>query len=564
MLLVAISFAVAVIGHGVGVGMSMGSYYDVSFAVPGGGGWDGIGDLDVGDDERRSSFRPTRRHPSIEYRIDDGGGGSSNRIDDDGGGDVASSSSYRSPRPDDVRISFELHDPKTAPLTNVFNPHVLCPLGMVKIGRNKPTGQNRTGGGLPPSLVRADVVDVGGERRDRKNGTSRVPPSGRVLDLTVSMSTDLKVLFVGDSVMVQLAQAVDEFFGGRELGSRTVLRETWTGHDGQSVVAPTRGGGVSAMWRMTGLISTANRGKAPAPSGGGGWDDADIERFLSHSYYRLPTSTTGGGGSSSSWREERPPTMGDTDDGDNSRMIAVVGNFDAVVFRVMHGWMEFDEITHDRLVEAVELSHALLGATSVVLMTVPFTNNVKTPEDMDRVNEINNDIRRIARTWHTRTTTNGVDGLRHVLVLEYGTYVNHVIWSNARHLNYTVTHPLDASPAIFDSEGPKFLLDRLDEGGKFPPSAPMVCSSTPNRGKCDRNSLFRDGMHVCPDALASRYAAGVACLLGCVYNRRGPKSARVEGRIRTCETECNEQFLSVMPVEESWIDTHTTLASFSD
>ena len=41
MLLVAISFAVAVIGHGVGVGMSMGSYYDVSFAVPGGGGWDG-------------------------------------------------------------------------------------------------------------------------------------------------------------------------------------------------------------------------------------------------------------------------------------------------------------------------------------------------------------------------------------------------------------------------------------------------------------------------------------------------------------------------------------------
>ena len=290
MLLVATTYAVAIIGHGVGVGMSMGAYDDVSFAFPPGGGGDGSGDLDVGD-ERRSSFRPTRHHPSIEYRIDDGGGGSG-RTDDDGG-DVASSS-RRSPRPD-VRVSFELHDPKTAPLTNVFNPYVLCPLGMVKIGRNKPTGQNRTGGGLPPSLVRADVVVVGGEREDRKNGTSRVPSSGRVLDFTVSMSTDLKVLFVGDSVMVQLAQAVDEFFGGRELGSRTVLRESWTNHDGQLVVAPTRGGGVSAMWRMTGLISAANKGKAPANSPGGGWDDADIQRFLSHSYRRPPSTTTGGG-----------------------------------------------------------------------------------------------------------------------------------------------------------------------------------------------------------------------------------------------------------------------------
>ena len=95
--------------------------------------------------------------------------------------------------------------------------------------------------------------------------------------------------------MVQLAQAVDEFFGGRELGSRTVLRESWTNHDGQLVVAPTRGGGVSAMWRMTGLISAANKGKAPANSPGGGWDDADIQRFLSHSYRRPPSTTTGGG-----------------------------------------------------------------------------------------------------------------------------------------------------------------------------------------------------------------------------------------------------------------------------
>lgn len=45
-----------------------------------------------------------------------------------------------------------------------------------------------------------------------------------------------------------------------------------------------------------------------------------------------------------------------------------IGSYDTVVFRVMHGWMKIEEITHERLVEAVELAHELLGAETVVLM----------------------------------------------------------------------------------------------------------------------------------------------------------------------------------------------------
>ena len=45
----------------------------------------------------------------------------------------------------------------------------------------------------------------------------------------------------------------------------------------------------------------------------------------------------------------------------------------------------------------------------------------------------------------------------------------------------------------------------------------VVCSDEPKGGKCNRNYLFLDGMHICPETLASRFAAGVACLLGCVY-----------------------------------------------
>ena len=92
----------------------------------------------------------------------------------------------------------------------------------------------------------------------------------------------------------------------------------------------------------------------------------------------------------------------------------------------------------------------------------------------------------------------------------------------------------------------------------------MVCGDTPNSGKCERNILFKDGIHICPETLASRFAVGVSCVLGCVYNRRGTKRAKLFERIRICESKCNAQFLSVMPVEESWIDTNTILASFSD
>ncbi len=75
-------------------------------------------------------------------------------------------------------------------------------------------------------------------------------------------------------------------------------------------------------------------------------------------------------------------------------------------------------------------------------------------------------------------------------------------------------------------------------------------------------------MHICPETLASRFAAGIACLLGCVYNKsthRGASEHRsrssAEHDVRACEKECNEQFLSVMPVEESWMET--TVASFA-
>jgi hypothetical protein len=232
-----------------------------------------------------------------------------------------------------------------------------------------------------------------------------------------------------------------------------------------------------------------------------------------------------------------------------------------------------NEITHNRLVEAVELSHKLLGAETVVLMTIPFTNNVDTVAEMNKVNRINDDIRDIAKGWHLRNST----GVKYVLVLEYGTYYNHIIWSNARHMGYNVSAPLMMTKEMFDLEGPTFLYDRLQNGKEWKPSIAQVCSVQnwlgTDKAKCNRNYLFIDGMHICPETLATRYGVAVACLLGCVYNRKCSDDNRrrlEENKLRACELECNEQFISVMPVDAALlfssprdVEAGLSLASFA-
>jgi len=145
-----------------------------------------------------------------------------------------------------VRITFQFHDPKVVQLKNVYNPYIKCPIGEVMQRRNNrkatfPSGEIREGV-LPPSLTRV-------------SSSNEYTRNGRVLDFTATITTNLKILQIGDSVLVQLAQAFDEMVGcrtnnGKEFcRPRDVLWEPWTGHDGRTIVSSTIGGGVSAIWR---------------------------------------------------------------------------------------------------------------------------------------------------------------------------------------------------------------------------------------------------------------------------------------------------------------------------
>lgn len=66
-------------------------------------------------------------------------------------------------------------------------------------------------------------------------------------------------------------------------------------------------------------------------------------------------------------------------------------------------------------------------------------------------------------------------------------------------------------------------------------------------------------MHVCPERLSFRYAASLACLMGCVYNQNSRSARDLSG----CEKECNDLFMTVVPIDEQWVDADVTLAAFA-
>ncbi len=76
--------------------------------------------------------------------------------------------------------------------------------------------------------------------------------------------------------------------------------------------------------------------RAKANRVGGVWSNFEIDSFLNHLYH--------------------PRSKAESQQQNN----LIIGNFDVVLFRVMHGWMQLNEITHEHLVKAVELSNELL------------------------------------------------------------------------------------------------------------------------------------------------------------------------------------------------------------
>lgn len=381
-----------------------------------------------------------------------------------------------------------------------------------------------------------------------------LPPSladMSVLNFTASVRTDLRIAFMGDSIGAQFAQAFDAAAlggnGGRDRrwaqGYRYNPALDWVS-ECLSVAAPLEGGGVSALWRMTGLMSADNR-----KSG----------RYLCDRDHH----------NDKGWGEDQALTLIDHRVNYNGTDQGSVGAYDAFVMRVPHGWMSLEQITREGIVEQIELANRYLGFSTVIISTLPLCNNAVTPSDWAKLGQINGIIRDIAHNWQPPHPEER--GVRTVLVQEFGNFTSQVIWSNARDIGYDIPAP-DPSRPGWENEGADFLFDRLAIQGKWPPSKPQVCANrrqwyTDNKGggkneQCDLNRISVDGSHWCVSSIGPRHSASVACLLGCVYNGR-TDGGEMEG-VRECERSCNDQFMSIVPVDRRWIGTGMNIFSLQN
>jgi hypothetical protein len=385
------------------------------------------------------------------------------------------------------RISYTLHPKYLHPYKNTFNQWYRCP-----------------------------IVEGGPKIRARRGLPAEMNNTMGVLDFTTRVTTDLKILFMGDSVSIQTSQGFEEAAGALHT-HRAVIRYSWGNHEGLTVSAPVRGGGVVAGWRLTGLLSRRGENKRLPNSGGGGWVRTDVHNLTGHTYNATTNDQS----------EEE------------SEESKAVGSFNAMVIRIPHGWMTLDQISEKALNETVHLAHELFNVTSIVFVSLPFVNNVNTMEDLRLLNETNTLIRNFVRKWE-KSGDAGSSGVEHLLLLEFGDFVDSLMEWNARLMG-------------FDTSVANYTIEALERGKQ---SIAQVCSTRVKVGSstCELNSISLDGMHWCMETIGGRVFAGTSCLLACAFNketRDGSTTSPPTTAIRQCEQRCNDDFMSLKSVDVS-------------
>ena len=504
---------------------------------------------------------------------------------------VAPESFVNTISPDEVqqhRISYRLHSPNDIGTPSQFLscPGYTCPIEISS---------------LPPVVSRSTVFNF-----------------------TTTVTTDLKLLFVGDSIVQQFAQnfyssvllhrgenatkqSRDYIWGGKD-GRHAILRSFINGrepllsglHVCSSISAPVHGGGAVGYYRLLDLPNKKGEKDYVYCKNEPGWSKTDVDELLNYELRRYSdhearplvraNSTLDHDTAQTTWYKSQ-------DSGTVDNAMGTVGKFNAVVLRPPGpGWMKIHEITRERILESIELLHQLFHVDTIILSTLMFNNNVKTLDDWTAMIAVNEMIRDIAHTWGGNTS-----GVKFVLVQDLSAFTNEILWMNAEHLGYNISSRAEIGSRSMQREvdGSEFLLHRLDmKDWKFNPSIPMVCNTPPictprvtllpngtsfthdnlclmnvtaDPSQCFFNRFSRDGMHWCMETIGPRFSASVACLLGCAYNgdtndkfdkASDDRKGSIMSSVQRCEMECNRRYMSLMPVEEKF-DRRTSFYSRS-
>jgi hypothetical protein len=273
-------------------------------------------------------------------------------------------------------------------------------------------------------------------------------------------------------------------------------------HEGLHVSTPTAGGGTIAGWRITGILQRGGENK-PGPnkcSPCGGWSREDSRQLLRHMVGKNTTTT--------------------------------IGSFDVLIFRIPHGWLGLDLVTEEKLQEMIELASEIFGVKTVMIISLPYINNVKTLEDVRQLKDTNNMIHKLSQDWPLE----GKHGVDHVQVLDFASFGDSLMEWNANLMG------MDTSSANYTLES---LKDRSNRGRSI---AQVCVKRVPDQStQCEFNAFSMDGLHWCMERLGGRFVAATSCLLGCIYNQNN-NANESSTTIKACEKSCNDQFMSLKSV----------------
>ena len=390
-----------------------------------------------------------------------------------------------------------------------------------------------------------------------EQGKQPLPPTlQKYFNFIASIKTDLKIIFIGDSVGAQFAQAFDSAV--LDVGQEDSVRATQTFIPSSnrpewvnlcmSISFPIRGGGVSAFWRMTHLmLRETNSWPFKCQQVWRHWNEGQGLAFLNHEYNstKLAAWPSNSGLIPEFWQKTNLASWQQTNLFNTGN---IVNKFDVVILRPTV-WLQIDYINNaTRIIETIETTHRILGATTIVITTLPLFNNVDTENDWKSVAEINRMIREVARN-----ITESDGAIEYVLVQEFGNLTNQVLMENAKHLDLISLHrarAIDYSHEGWEVDLADVFLQRPPKKSAkdWPSSHCQVCSSFPSNATetCPGVRISSDGVHWCVETFGARFTASIACLLGCVYNNVF-KPPTHEG-VRECEQQCNDQFMSLSVV----------------
>ena len=420
-------------------------------------------------------------------------------------------SSSRRPLPEGVRIAFRLRD--YAKSEYRIQSDDKCNYG------DEDRQRDNRARDLPPTLV-----DVRSEHEWARSAAladrDTIGRGGRYLDFSTSVSTDLKILFLGDSVADQFGHAFDNaatteahLNPNATSPTRIVLNSFRAGGKMRNCVfasAPVRGGGAVGMWRVVKLFSMRRKGGPTCNTHAGGWNEDQLSSMLEQEFQ--PANVTS----------------------------LKIGQYDVVVLRIQLGWMAPSAITKDGLNETISLCRDYIGARTVVVMTINFTNDVHNPGEWAWAASTNDLLREMARTFNENATEHKSEF--RVQIMEFSNFTTQVHWANARTIRapdgdsfeYPNLLPPEASRHNYDQNA-TFLFDRFKPWhlmNRHPHSIPTVCShmgeeyiyvnrNFPNpkvemRRGCSYNAIMVDGLHWCMSSVGPRYHAGV-CVVVCDF-----------------------------------------------